>query len=323
MHPFACRHSLCGNSTNGKSFQPVFLKISILIAVDMDSGQQKKEIIFVADTQAPIWVETLILKNRGNVKATELILENIIKKKPQCIFFLGDLVSLGYLTSAWKLIDNYVEKMKNDNIPVHAVLGNHELMARYRTGERNFQKRFPDHIRTGYCKIIDGMAVVLLNSNFSRLSLAEQKQQDEWYHQILQELESNPEVKAIIIGTHHPPYSNSLLVGFSREVQQRFVPPYIKCSKAVLFLTGHSHAFEYFKSEGKDFMIIGGGGGLAHPLSKKVGRFDDMANRYKPFFHYLCVKRNEDSLEINSQRLRDDFSGFESGYSLNIKLECN
>ncbi|MGI8891952.1 MAG: metallophosphoesterase family protein [Bacteroidia bacterium] len=289
----------------------------------MHSQGINKEIIFVADTQAPIWVETLVLKNRGNVKATELILQNIVDKKPGCVFFLGDLVSLGYLSSAWKLIDNYVEKMKSNNIAVHAIMGNHELMARYRTGERNFQKRFPDHIRTGYCKIIDSIAVILLNSNFSRMTLTEQKQQDEWYHNIMLQLEKDEEIKAIVVGTHHPPYSNSLLVGFSKEVQQRFVPPYIKCSKAVLFITGHSHAFEYFKTEEKDFIIIGGGGGLAHPLSKKVGRFEDMADCYKPFFHYLSIKRNEDHLLITSNRLKDDFSGFEIGYEMNSKLNCN
>lgn len=288
----------------------------------MDTGNQNREIIFVADTQAPIWVETLVLKNRGNVKATELILKNILDREPEYVFFLGDLVSLGYLSRAWKLIDNYVEKMKRENIRVDAIMGNHELMARYRSGERNFQKRFPEHIRTGYYRIVNGIAIVLLNSNFSRMSLEEQKKQDDWYHKVLHELEKNCDVKAIIIGTHHPPFSNSLLVGFSREVQKRFVPPYIKTSKAVLFLTGHSHAFEYFKTEEKDFMIIGGGGGLAHPLSNKTGRFEDMAESYKPFFHYLCVKRGEDHLIVNSQKLKDDFSGFEIGFTLNVGIQC-
>ena len=289
----------------------------------MDIDQRRKEIIFVADTQAPIWVETLVLKNRGNVKATELILRNIIERKPECIFFLGDLVSLGYKISAWWLIDKFLEKIKQESIAAYAILGNHELMARYKTGERRFQQRFPEHVRTGYYKIVDGVAVILLNSNFSRMSLAEQKRQDEWYHKVIPAFENNPDVKAIIVGTHHPPYSNSLLVGFSKEVQQRFVPAYVKCSKAALFLTGHSHAFEYFKSEEKDFLIIGGGGGLAHPLSKKIGRFEDIADNYKPFFHYLCVTRNENHLSVISQRLKDDFSSFEEGFVLNVKLWSN
>ena len=282
--------------------------------------EQNKEIVFVADTQAPIWVETLVLKNRGNIQATELILKNIISRKPGCVFFLGDLVSLGYLGSAWKLIDNYVARMKHEKISVHAIMGNHELMARYRTGERNFQKRFPDHIRTGYYKIVHDVAVVLLNSNFSRMTIQEQKHQDEWYHNILEEMDKNENVKAVIVGTHHPPFSNSLLVGFSKEVQQRFVPPYIKCNKGILFLAGHSHAFEHFKTEEKDFLIIGGGGGLAHPLSKKLGRFNDVADNYKPFFHYLCVKTNQNNLYVTSLRLKDDFSGFEEG--LRFDLSC-
>ena len=318
MQALAHKLSWFGNFINGN---PVLKqKIVHCFRIMDEEKNNNSEIIFLADTQAPIWVETLVLKNRGNIKATEIILKDILERKPQSLFILGDLVSLGYLNSAWKLIDKYVAKMKQEKIPVHAIMGNHELMARYRTGERNFQKRFPEHIRTGYCRIVDSIAVVMLNSNFSRLSLPEQKLQDDWYHHTLSKLEDDHNVKAIIVGTHHPPYTNSLLVASSREVQQKFVPPYVKCRKTLLFLTGHCHAFEYFKSEEKDFLVIGGGGGLQHPLNKKTGRYDDLADKYKPFFHYLAVKRSDDRMRIISRQLKDDFSGFEENFSFEVNL---
>jgi hypothetical protein len=52
-----------------------------------------------------------------------------------------------------------------------------------------------------------------------------------------------------------------------------------------LFLSGHCHGFEHYKIGGKDFMVIGGGGGLHQPLKQGEGCLPDLASDYKPLFH--------------------------------------
>lgn len=277
-----------------------------------------KEIAFASDTQAPLWIENVFLKGNNNRTATKMIFHDIAARYPLSLFLLGDVVSLGTSNRAWRPMKNYLDSCRNIGIPVNAILGNHEVMGRAGKGQRRFQTFFPNHVVTGYYDVVDSVAVVLLNSNFSTLSSSNEAKQLNWYKDILDKLDADPAVQYIITGCHHSPYSNSKLVGSSRAVQQKFVPWYIKSPKSRLFLSGHSHAFEHFKVQDKDFLVIGGGGGLHQPLGFGTGDLADLNPYYKPAFHYLTIKRFDDHLQVNSQKLNDAFNGFEVGLTFNI-----
>jgi hypothetical protein len=186
-------------------------------------------------------------------------------------------------------------------------------------GIRNFKKRFPAYDPAGYVEVVDSVAIVLLNSNFSAMSLTGITNQNNWYQAKLNALDIDPAIKMIIVGCHHSPYTNSTIVTPSQGVRLNFVPPFIKSKKAVLFLSGHSHNFESFKMQGKHFLVIGGGGGLHQPLRANNDKMHDLAADYKPEFHYLEVDREGDKLHILSRRLKPDFSGFNDGFTLTVK----
>lgn len=284
----------------------------------MTQEEQQPDILFLSDTQAPMLVERLVLRTHQNTKATRVILDEIVRLHPPALYWLGDIVSLGYRNSKWPTIDRFLEKCREAGTAVYAILGNHDVMGRPRKGARNFQQRFPEHVHTGYVQITDGIAVVLLNSNFSTLSGADIARQQAWYEDTLQALDADSSVKVVIVTCHHAPYSNSKLVGSSKLVQQRFVPGYIASRKASLFITGHSHAFERYEFDGKTFLVIGGGGGLRQPLNTSPTRLPDLASDYKPLFHYLAVRREGTGLVLTSYCLHKDFSGFSVGYSFSI-----
>ncbi|HWA34872.1 MAG TPA: metallophosphoesterase [Cyclobacteriaceae bacterium] len=278
---------------------------------------ERKEIAFVSDTQAPLWVENIFLKSNHNREATGLIFQDIIKNKPKALFILGDVVSLGYREAKWKNIDKYLQACRENGIEFHALLGNHDVMGRPHKGESNFQKRFPDHIRTGYVSVVDSVGVVMVNSNFGKLTSTEIDLQQKWYEETLKSLDKDPKVKVVIVTCHHAPYSNSKLVGSSKPVQEHFVPAFLSSKKAELFITGHSHTFEHFKIKEKDFLVIGGGGGLHQPLN---GKLEDTAVKYKPMFHYLTVLRTGNVLHVISHFLKDDFSGFDKTYEFSTAI---
>ncbi len=278
---------------------------------------EKKEIAFVSDTQAPLWVENIFLKSNHNREATGLIFQDIIKNKPRALFILGDVVSLGYRDAKWKNIDKYLETCRQNGIEFHALLGNHDVMGRPRKGETNFQKRFPDHVRTGYVSVVDSIAIVMVNSNFGKLTPPDIESQQKWYESTLKELDADAHVKVIIVTCHHAPYSNSKLVGSSKPVQEHFVPAFLASKKGELFVTGHSHTFEHFKKGEKDFLVIGGGGGLHQPLN---GTLEDTALNYKPMFHYLTVLRTGEVVHVTSHFLKDDFSGFDKTYEFSTVI---
>ena len=284
-----------------------------------NSSGDNTPIAFASDTQAPMLVETILLRSHKNRAATRLLFNDVLRHHPAVFFLLGDVVNLGYSNRQWKPIDEYLQTLRSHGIEIHAILGNHEVMGRPLIGQQKFQKRFSSHVRTGYFKIHDAVAVVLLNSNFATLSKIEDQEQMKWYENMLQQLDEDPSVEFIITGCHHSPYTNSRVVAPSITVQKKFVPPFLASKKSQLFLSGHCHAFEHYKVGGKDFMVIGGGGGLRQPLRQGIGALVDLATGYKPMFHYLTVQRMADHLQIRSFQLRPDFTGFEEGFKIDIK----
>ncbi|MBA2745439.1 MAG: metallophosphoesterase [Flavisolibacter sp.] len=282
---------------------------------------ENKILAFASDTQAPMLVETLWLRSFNNREATKLLFKDVQKRNPKQFFLLGDVVNLGYSQKQWKPVDVYLNDLRKNDIPVYAILGNHEVMGQPKKGTMEFQKRFPDHERTGYSVKCDDVAVVLLNSNFGQMTPDERKHQEAWLRQTLDELDADANVQFVITCCHHSPYTNSRIVKPSLAVQHDFVPAFLSSKKSQLFLSGHAHAFEHFIVGSKDFLVIGGGGGLKQPLRKGLGSLADLSEDYKPMFHYLTLYIAGDHLKITSWHLKKDFSGFEEGLELQIKKQ--
>jgi len=297
------------------SFFAVLVSFFTAVAQTVSTDSSSKKLYFVSDTQQPMFVEKLWLKPNHNLQATAGIFASILQEKPASLYMLGDVVGLGSSNRKWKKVDVFLNSCRDNGTNVCAVLGNHEVMGRRRKGEANFQKRFPMNVKTGYVSVTDSVAVVLLNSNFRKLSAGEVKQQKEWYAQTMKQLDTNEAIKAIIVCCHHAPYTNSKIVKCSGAVQENFVEGYIHSAKAKLFITGHAHAFEHFKMKGKDFLVIGGGGGLHQPLTSGSSSINDLAVDYKPSFHYLSVQRKGTELQIASHAVNENFKDFTTSYS--------
>ena len=289
-----------------------------LIVFTSFSQEKRPVIAFTSDTQEPMWVEKILLKSNHNQQATKMIFKDVLSLHPSGFFILGDVVSVGYRVSKWTAIDEYLKQFSHDSIPVYATLGNHEVLFKPKRGVKNFQTRFPMYKASGYTEIIDSTAIILLNSNFNKMNAAEILAQDNWYNKMIAKLNKDDSVKFIIVCCHHSPYTNSKIVKPSMAVRQNFLPAFINSKKCVLFLSGHSHNFEHFVINGKHFLVIGGGGGLHQPLyAKEVSH--DLAVHYKPAFHYLVIRRFNDSLQVVSRRLKTDFSGFDNGAAFTVR----
>jgi len=282
------------------------------------------EIIFVSDTQEPIWVETIVLNRNHNLLARKLIFEKILNEKPAKVFHLGDITALGYYEKEWKQIDQFLRKITDEKIGFFPTLGNHELIIFPETGKENFQKRFPFYSETGYCVRNGETAVVLLNSNFDDLTEEEIEKQNKWYKNKLNELDEDSTVSAVIVAVHHSPFTNSKIVSPSEEVQKYFVPPFIASKKGKIFLGGHGHAFEHFKFKEKDFLVIGGGGGLQQPLyTGDDEKFKDLYSQTKPLrmFHFLKYNLENDTMKFVVEMLDSTFTNFHKEYELDIPVK--
>ena len=301
-----------------------FLLLVFIVLIKLNAHAQSPdstyfEIDIVSDTPAPLGIEEVILKANHNELATRKIFEDISQRKPQVLFILGDVVSLGYKESKWKNMDQYLANTRQKNTIVTAVLGNHDVMFSASKGESEFLKRFADEVNTGFVKIYDSIAFVLLNSNFKTLSEEQFQKQQNFYKTLMQQLDVDSAVKFIVVSCHHAPYSNSKIVGSNKQVQDNFVPTFMQSKKGKLFITGHAHVFEHFKKEGKDFLTIGGGGGLHQPINNEKDRIPSENFGYDPEFHYLLMRRDRQKITLISRILKPDFSGFENSYQFEIE----
>ncbi|OFZ41420.1 MAG: hypothetical protein A2504_02265 [Bdellovibrionales bacterium RIFOXYD12_FULL_39_22] len=250
-------------------------------------------IIFISDTQRPIWVESLWLRETNNIQATIKLFDSIASQNPAAVFHGGDLVAFGFSESAWSDFNKSRAPLMQQKIPLFSVRGNHEFLFFPDRAEQLFRREFAHQPCRWMTVLTKSIATILLDSNFSQMSKEETLQQNTWLAKELSSLDQDPAIAAIILLAHHPPFTNSTIVSASSAVERYFVPPFIASSKTRLMLSGHAHAFERFRQKEKEFLVIGGGGGLLQPLNiKNDAPFRDLSP-YKTalrFFHYLQVK---------------------------------
>jgi Calcineurin-like phosphoesterase len=277
--------------------------------------------VFVSDTQAPLWPETFILSRNNHEEARGLILGEILKKNPGAVFHCGDIVALGFNQNYWKPMDEFVSALYGRQTAFYPVLGNHEYIIFPGRGEWNFEQRYPFAPSTGYLVRMGPLAIVLLNSNFSAMANEDCEKQQQWYEKTMSAMDADTAVRGLIVACHHSPFTNSRIVDPSEEVQGRFVPRFLGSPKGMFFISGHCHAAEHFQEEGKNFLVVGGGGGLQHPLL--LGDAQRWRDHFpvateKRMFHYLAGKVSSSGIEVGFRMLKPDFSGFEDVYSIAV-----
>jgi len=304
----------------------VILKF-ILLFFTIDCGfsqivQNDHRIYFISDTQEPLLVEKMVSKYYRNEEARDSLFSDIIRHHPENIFMLGDLTSMGSDEEAWAPFDTFIHLLSKINTNIYAIPGNHEYFMNSSIGMKMFTQRFPKLWLHGYCIKTDSIAIIMLNSNFDKISESELSKQLLWYKTSIDSLDNDPKVKTIIVCTHHAPYSNSKAVGSSEGVADLIVPLFKNSRKARLFISGHSHNLEYFAdSFGKHFLVIGGGGGIAQPLIdiKERKYHDLLSQNEKPLYFYLIVERKGNFLKLIARGFKRDFKMFEMNFG-EIKL---
>ena len=277
----------------------------------------QNKIVFLSDSQEPLWVEKLFIRCSNNSEAADAIF-NAIKKdeKVKAVFHMGDLTALGSLNSEWNKIDLFTAGLKKSNISFYPVMGNHEYFIFSESGKSKFVNRFGAKASEWYCVNIGNTAVIMLNSNFSKLKNSEIIKQDDWYRNKLNELNNDKNIKSVIVCLHHSPYTFSKIVDPSLEVRDHFVNQFINSPKCRVFISGHAHLSEHFKIHNKDFIVAGGGGGALHGVlpkeKQKLDKGDSLIfnNNSRGIFHFVECEENSGNLKFTVKKLNDDLKTF-------------
>jgi len=85
---------------------------------------------------------------------------------------------------------------------------------------QNFEKRFQSQNKNFVVQIIDSMAVILINSNSSEVTIDEKNKMLFIYEKTLSSLDGSSFIKYIFVCTYHSPYTNSSIVSSSVKVEE-------------------------------------------------------------------------------------------------------
>ena len=274
---------------------------------EIDSS--KKHFVLVGDTQSTSHWE---FWRERNERERKLIVDEITKREPAFVVHLGDLTTRGSSKKHWQQFDDLHKELRGKNIPYFPILGNHEFYGNDEKALDHYFGRFP-HLekKRWYSFTWKNIGLILLDSNFSKLTKEQIEEQTQWYLGELKRFEQDKNINYVFVCCHEPPFTNSQVVGPNEKTRMHFADPFLGFSKTCLFFSGHAHTYERFRVEGKFFIVSGGGGGPRHKVT-----IDPLKRHYNDlfpgaelrFFHFCEVEAKGQGLELRILRLEPDES---------------
>jgi predicted phosphodiesterase len=273
----------------------------------LDINPDKNCYILVGDTQSTsrweFWRER-------NERQRKLIINEIAKREPAFVIHLGDLTTRGSSTKHWNQFDDLHREFREKKIPYFPILGNHEHYGDNKIALQNYFERFPhlEH-RRWYSFTWKSAAYLLVDSNFSTLTKEQIEKQAEWYLNELERFERDKGIDYVMVCCHEPPFTNSRVVSPNKSSKHSFADPFVRFQKTCLFFSGHSHTYERFETNGKFFIVSGGGGGPRHKVwmgpSKRL--YEDLyPGPELRFFHFCEIENRDQGLAYRVLRLEKD-----------------
>ena len=214
------------------------------------------------------------------------VIDALAGERPAFIVNTGDLVSAGSDRADWRRFHEENRPIFSLGIPYFPGLGNHEYMWNRDEGLANYFASFPGlRGRKWYELRFPPVLVLVLDSNLGELDDAEVSAQDRWLSEALAAAEKDDAIRHVILTCHHAPFTNSVVHGDSRDVQEHFLSR--RTPKVHVAFTGHVHAYERFLVDGVQCVVSGGGGAPLTPVDVEKPRHKDLfrAPAYRGF-HY-------------------------------------
>jgi hypothetical protein len=193
---------------------------------------------------------------RGGHRIHAQLVERLLAEAPDAVLASGDLVLRGTDEADWQQFFAVTAPLLAA-IPFYPALGNHDLGRAGALG-----RRFSDHFAlppnprdrppgTGwYSFALGDVHVVMLDSNAYR-----DPRQRTWLEA---DLSAASAARAIVVVTHHGPYSRGTHGGHADAVRD-YVPILVR-HRVTLIVSGHDHIYQRGEQDGLAYLVTGGGG---------------------------------------------------------------
>lgn len=243
----------------------------------------------------------------SNDRERELLVREVARVHPGFLVSMGDLVFNGASGEHWARLDALTAPLREADIPVLPVLGNHEYWGSDSAALANYFQRFPVlEGRRWYCRVQGRVGLVFVDTNFDVLGEAQGQEQLKWLDATLAAFEADRSVRGVLLFGHHPPFTNSTVTGDEQDIHAYLVPRVHRFHKVLGYFSGHVHNYERFQHAGKFFVVSGGGGGPRAKLAEgEKRRHPDDLFQGPPVrdFHFLLFHPGADGLEVEARGL--------------------
>lgn len=282
--------------------------------------EPSRTIAVIGDTQNTLWAERIFLRREDNASARDMLLQSLREENFDMLIHLGDMVENGASARAWEEFDRGFASILARHATFMPMMGNHDYWGNAQRRRVNIAARFPQLAACAWrTEIFHGLGLVCLDSNKAAYSRAAWAEQERWFAQTLAGFEASSLIDAVLVFSHHPPFTNSAVRQRAKLLEKRILPAFFSSSKTKAFFSGHVHGYERFVVQGKTFVVSGGGGGPRLPLRKKerrkfVDEYEMERHRtqagisldglMRPL-HYLLITRETRQLRIAAWGLRN------------------
>jgi 3',5'-cyclic AMP phosphodiesterase CpdA len=258
----------------------------------------------------------------SNPQERRQIVREVARDRPDFVAALGDMVFCGSLDSQWRELERVCEPLLEADVPVFPILGNHEYWVLGRRSLARFDARFPHLEGRRFYEVRYGpLAMLFLDSNRRSLGAAAWERQLAWLRERLAAIDAGSETGGVLLFAHHPPFTNSTVVGDSRDVRRDIVPAFAAARKTLAIFSGHVHSYERFQRDGKSYVVTGGGGAPRQRLYMGARRrhADDLfSGGAVRGFHYLRATLGTSRLDIEMRSLDKGGTAFVSGDAFSL-----
>lgn len=190
------------------------------------------------------------------------------------VLHLGDMVVEGGSDHEWAYYTRLMAPLAARELRVYPVLGNHDYSGpravdRAQADPLANARRYSPELaaaerdnppRTYYAKVLDGLGLIFLDSNLQH-DTRRAAEQTRWLERQLAKLDADASVRAVLLLSHHPPFTSGKNRHGDEYMRHVVVPRMRSSRKGVVLLSGHVHGYERFEIGDRTFVVSGGGGG--------------------------------------------------------------
>jgi len=263
----------------------VFLLFGIVFLVPFSSGagsiRDVSQAIEKVQSIKPPFQFAVIGDSRDGEKVYAYLIKRILKRKPDFIIHLGDMVP-SPREREWQ---EFFEASKPITLPFFPVVGNHDL-GTGSSGDKPYRKQFflPEG-RTYYAFRAGDVFFVVLDSEKDKCRIS--KEQRSWLEGVL----SSSKEKFKLVFIHRPLFLplDSLKAGRALDkypVERDELHRLFLRNKVKAVFEADDHRYDRREEDGILYLISGGGGAPLYTTEKRGG-----------YFHYVRISDEKEKIE--------------------------